>query len=191
MKQEEIKESLDKVGDALEDVKDAEKKEKWLSYVLVSTAIVAVIAAIVGLFESQMTAKTILAKNDAIFYQNQATNMWNYYQAKSIKGHLYGLTLKTYPAQSQELKKMIDKYETEQVEIKAKAEELERKTQRKNEESAHYYKKHHILTFSVTFMQIAIAISSISALTRSKKFWILSLIMGTAGFLVSLYGIFF
>ena len=40
----------------------------------------------------------------------------------------------------------------------------------KTKESEHYYHKHHILSFAITFLQISIAIASISAMTRSRPF---------------------
>ena len=71
-------------------------------------------------------------------------------------------------------------------EIKEKAKKIEEEEELKNEESEHYYHKHHILSFAITFLQISIAIASISALTRSKKFWFASLGLGDIGGIVTI-----
>src|ERR1700731_5080031 len=53
--------------------------ERWISLVALSTAIRAVFAAIAGLLSGKHA-------NEAIMSQIEASDQWNYYQAKSIKG---------------------------------------------------------------------------------------------------------
>ena len=52
--------------------------ETWISWVALSTAILAVLAAIAGLLSGQHA-------NEAMMNQIEASDQWNYYQAKSIK----------------------------------------------------------------------------------------------------------
>src|ERR687891_2904427 len=52
--------------------------ETWISWVALSTAILAVLAAIAGLLSGQHV-------NEAMMNQIEASDQWNYYQAKSIK----------------------------------------------------------------------------------------------------------
>src|SRR3977135_2952993 len=52
--------------------------EAWISWVALSTAILAVLAAISGLLSGKHA-------NEAIMSQIEASDQWNYYQAKSIK----------------------------------------------------------------------------------------------------------
>ena len=55
-----------------------ESGEKWISWVALSTAILAVLAAIAGLLSGKHA-------NEAMMSQIEASDQWNYYQAKSIK----------------------------------------------------------------------------------------------------------
>ena len=67
-----------------------------------------------------------------------------------------------------------DRYEQEQEKIKLEAE-------RKEAAAKSNFHKHEVFARGVTMFQIAIAIAAISALTRKRKFWIVSLIFGGVG----------
>lgn len=177
-----VEEQLKQVEEAMEEIKHHEEEERgWLSYVSLSTAIIAILTALAGLYESQVTSQTILAKNDAVLLQSQASDQWAFYQAKSLKGHIYKVNSELYPQKADDFKNKVDKYEKEQAHIMAEAKKLEELREAKNHESEHFYHKHHTLSFAITFLQISIAIASISALTRNKKFWMGSLALGTIG----------
>lgn len=177
-----VEEQLKQVEEAMEEIKHHEEEERgWLSYVSLSTAIIAILTALAGLYESQVTSHTILAKNEAVLLQSQASDQWAFYQAKSLKGHIYKVNSELYPQKADDFKGKVDKYEKEQAQIMADAKKLEELREAKNHESEHYYHKHHTLSFAITFLQISIAIASISALTRNKKFWLASLGLGTIG----------
>ncbi len=182
-----IEEHLKQVEEAMEEVKEHEKADKWLTYISLSTAIIAIVTALAGLYESQVTAKTILAKNEAVLFQSQASDQWSFYQSKSVKGHIYAVNAELYPAKASELNEKAAKYKKEQEEIKKEAQKLEAKRDECAIESEHYYHKHHVLSFAITFLQISIAIASISALTKNKKFWIASLVLSSIGAVIGLF----
>jgi len=52
--------------------------ETWISWVALSTAILAVLAAIAGLLSGKHA-------NEAMMSQIESSDQWSYYQAKSIK----------------------------------------------------------------------------------------------------------
>ncbi|MDD2384255.1 MAG: DUF4337 family protein [Sulfurospirillaceae bacterium] len=177
-----VEEQLKQVEEAMEEIKHHEAEERgWLSYVSLSTAIIAIVTALAGLYESQVTSQTILAKNEAVLLQSKASDQWSFYQAKSLKGHIYKVNAEVFPQKADDFKVKIDKYEKEQAQVMAEAKKLEKLGEAKDHESEHFYHKHHTLSFAITFLQISIAIASISALTRNKKFWLGSLALGTIG----------
>ena len=140
---------------------------EWISWVALSTAILAVLAAISGLLSGKHA-------NEAMMSQIQASNSWNYYQAKSIKAAI--LEAKTTlasdaTASDQEKAK---RYQEEEAEIKHEAEHLQK-------EATDNFHSHEIYARGVTMFQIAIAIAAISALTKRRQFWIVSLFFGAAG----------
>ena len=64
--------------------------------------------------------------------------------------------------------------EQEQAEIKSEAE-------RKEIEAKQNFRRHEVFARGVTMFQIAIAIAAISALTKKRRFWLVSLIFGAVG----------
>ena len=135
----------------------------WFRYVAISTALMAVFAAISGLLAGHYS-------NEALIEQIKASDQWSYYQAKGIKAEIKALQSKEGMADAA----AIAKYKTEQEEIKKAAEEAEK-------ESGFHLKKHIFLSQAVTFFQIAIAISAISILTKKKSLWIGSILISLAG----------
>ena len=139
----------------------------WISWVALSTAILAVLAAIAGLLSGHHV-------NEAMMNQIEASDQWSYYQAKSIKAAVLDakISLAGTPNESDASKR--DRYEKEQEEIKSEAE-------RKEAVAKSNFHKHEVFARGVTMFQIAIAIAAISALTRKPRFWIVSLLFGAAG----------
>jgi len=139
----------------------------WISGVALSTAILAVLAAIAGLLSGKHA-------NEAMMAQIEASDQWSYYQAKSIKASVLDAKMTLTSQATEKDKEKAAKYEEEQAEIKREAEH-------KQAEAKSNFHQHEILARAVTMSQIAIAIAAISALTRRRQFWFVSLIFGAAG----------
>ena len=65
-------------------------------------------------------------------------------------------------------------YQEEQAEIKREAEH-------KEVEAKSNFHKHEVFARGVTMFQIAIAVAAISALTKRRRYWIVSMILGGIG----------
>jgi len=76
---QEVKEKLEEVN---------EHVGNWNRYLALTTAFIAVIAAIASLQSGSYANEAVLEKNTAILFQNKASDQWNYYQAKGIKKNL-------------------------------------------------------------------------------------------------------
>jgi len=141
--------------------------EAWISWVALSTAILAVLAAIASLLSGEYA-------NEAMMNQIEAADQWSYYQAKGIKSEVVDvkIALSGAPNESDESKRT--RYEKEQEEIKSEAE-------RKQVAAKSDFHKHEVFARGVTMFQIAIAIAAISALTRKRSFWVVSLVFGAIG----------
>src|SRR6266436_5009763 len=139
----------------------------WISWVALSTAILAVLAAIAGLLSG-------MHANEAMMSQIQASDQWGYYQAKSIKSAILEAKTTLASEATARDKEKAAQYQEEQAEIKREAEE-------KQADAKSNFHKHEIFARGVTMFQIAIAISAISALTRRRRFWVVSMVFGLAG----------
>jgi hypothetical protein len=141
--------------------------EAWISWVALSTAILAVLAAISGLLSGKHA-------NEAIMSQIEASDQWNYYQAKSIKASVLDAKMSLAGAVDEKDRAKATRYEEEQTDVKKEAEQKESAAKTN-------FHRHEVYARGVTMFQIAIAIAAISALTRKRRFWIVSLLFGAVG----------
>jgi Domain of unknown function (DUF4337) len=139
----------------------------WISWVALSTAILAVLAAIAALLSGHHA-------NEAMMNQIEASDQWGYYQAKSIKASVLEAKMTLAAAATEKDKEKAAQYQEEQSEIRREAEH-------KQTEAKANFHKHEVFARSVTMFQIAIAIAAISALTKKRRFWFVSLVFGLAG----------
>lgn len=146
----------------------------WISWVALSTAILAVLAAIAGLLSGSHA-------NEAMMKQIEASDQWGYYQAKSIKASVLEAKMTLAAEANEKDKEKAAQYQEEQTEIKREAEH-------KEAEAKANFHKHEIFARSVTMFQIAIAIAAISALTKKRRFWFVSLVFGLAGLVFLVLG---
>ena len=146
----------------------------------VATAIIATVGAVFAYMGGLTQSNAGLYKNDAAIKKTEASNQWNYYQAKSSKQNLSELALELAP----EMRKgfyadEIKRYKTEKAEIKAAAEKLEAESKAWDDKSAEQMHQHHRWAQATTALQIAIAMAAIALLT--KKRWLEKAVLGVSG----------
>ncbi len=157
-----------------------QKKERWTLLVALSTAVMAVLAAIAGLLGGHHV-------NEAMIDQIRASDQWAFYQAKSIKTEIAAsadrilLAIPNSTA-APENKDAMARYDKEKEEIKSKAEEFEKS-------SEVHLTKHVALSKAVTIFQIAIALSAIAILTRKKMLWMGAMLLTLGGIWFLIMGI--
>src|SRR5258706_4974975 len=62
-----------------------------------SIAVMAVVAATIGGFESSASNEAVLSKNEATLSQNKATDSWAFYHATSIQKNFYAVIAQITP----------------------------------------------------------------------------------------------
>jgi hypothetical protein len=163
-----------------------EKKEKWLSWLALTTVIFAVGATLATFKGGSYSTRALLSPT-------QASDQWAFFQAKSIKGNLYALQKEQLELQLGLLgagappevrsgiekriaasAQRVQKYEQEQGQIRGEAEALE-----KNRDEC---KRHQgAFGIAVIFLQITILLSSVAALLKRRPLWYAALVLGTLG----------
>jgi hypothetical protein len=141
--------------------------------IAIFTAIIATVGAIVSFLGGHTQNEALLYKNEAVLRKTEASNQWNYYQAKSTKQNLaeFASTLTNDPAKVDFFKGEVKRYAAEKEGIKKDAEALEAKAREADEKSKHALHPHEYLAISMTLLQIAIALASITVLTQKR--WLL------------------
>ncbi|PJI97022.1 uncharacterized protein DUF4337 [Acidovorax sp. 69] len=134
------------------------------------TAIVATVGAIFSYMGGATQATAGLMKNDAAIKKTEASNQWNYFQAKSTKQSLAELARDLTPAEPEKAKYQgkIDRYEKEKNDIKTVAEKLEADAHAFDQQSEGQMHQHHRWAQATTALQVAIALAAIALLTRKK-----------------------
>ncbi|MEI6815455.1 MAG: DUF4337 domain-containing protein [Bacteroidota bacterium] len=164
-----------------------EKKEKWTTFLAISTILIAVCATL-------STFKGGGFSTQSLLNQSKASDEWAHYQSKGIKGYLYELqkdklqleldminkenlkpnVLEEYETKIAYYSKSIKKYEEDKKEISALAKSYE---DQRDENKAHS----KAFGIAVIFLQVSILLSSISALLKKKYIWFLSLAIAVVG----------
>ncbi len=174
---------------------EQKKDDAWVGGVALSTAVIAVFAAVTTLYVGKFSSRAVL-------FKAEESNQWAYFQAKSIKGHTYeiqrdrleiellasdgrlspkaarkcGETLGAYTAN-------VQRYEKEKAEIKAQAESLGKRGRIAQERAGDF-------GYGLIFLQISIMLSSVAALTKKKPLWYFGLASVLGGVFFFLDGIF-
>jgi Na+/glutamate symporter len=142
------------------------------SRIAMVTAIIATVGAIFSYMGGATQANAGLYKNNAAIKKTEASNQWNYFQAKSTKQSLAELARDLTPGEPEKAKYQakIDRYEKEKNEIKAVADKLEADAKQWDEQSDQQMHQHHRWAQATTALQVAIALAAIALLTRKKWF---------------------
>jgi len=188
---QELKESVDKMTEALEEER---RPPPWTLALSLSTALLAVCAAVASLLSGANSNEAILAKNEAVLQQARASDQWTYYQAKSVKANLAELRAELAaggePATVEKLKSDAERYRREGTDIEKNARGIEEKVEAENRRSEGLLERHHRFAISVTLFQIAIALCAIAALVRRRLLWFVGLAGGAAGLVFLAIGLF-
>jgi len=160
--------------------KEEKAKERWMGWLALSTAIMAVLAALTTLYMGKFSSR-------AIMNQGLESNEWAYYQAKSIKQHSFEMSKKSLELQYHSQKALppvvaadyektlakyddeVKRYEAEKKEIKDKAEGISKSKLKAQEMGGNF-------AYALIFLQIALMLASISSLTKRKYLWYIALV---------------
>ncbi|MHB8352996.1 MAG: DUF4337 domain-containing protein [Burkholderiales bacterium] len=141
--------------------------------VAIFTAILAAVGAVVSYLGGNTQNEALFHKNEAVLYKAHASDQWSFYQAKSTKAHIMSIAGELAPSKERraQYETEVARYEKEKIDIKAKAEEFEEKSRHENELAEKAFHPHHALALAMTFIQIAIALASVTVLTNRR--WLL------------------
>lgn len=133
------------------------------------TAIIATVGAIFSYMGGSTQANAGLFKNNATIKKTEASNQWNYFQAKSTKQSLAELARDLSPEDKRApYQARVDRYEREKGEIKAVADKMEAEATAWDQRSEQQMHQHHRWAQATTVLQVAIALAAIALLTRKK-----------------------
>lgn len=133
------------------------------------TAVIATVGAIFSYMAGATQANAGLYKNNAAIKKTEASNQWNFYQAKSSKQNLSELAMALVSEDRKPLyAKEVERYKGEKAEIKLAADKLEAEATEWDHQSEAQMHQHHRWAQATTVLQVSIALAAIALLTKKK-----------------------
>ena len=170
----------------------AEGGESLAQRVAIVTALLATIGALFGYQAGHVATEAMLLKNDSISATAKASDMWAEYQAKStrefLSKNLTGIAVD--PALKEKLTSEGERYAKEKDEISKKAKAFEEDAETANKKAEANITPHERMALGVTLMQVAVALASITVLTRKQWLFVGALSFAALGVAVSTWGYF-
>ena len=148
-------------------------------------ALLAVLVATVSLLGHR-------AHTEDLLLQNQSSDRWAQYQAKSIRRHTYELFQDLLDVSAvrgpeaagkvrERYAREVERYRDEQKEIDAEARKLEAETTRARSQANRF-------DLGEVFLEVALVITSLTLLTRRRQFWLVGLAIAAARVLLTVSG---
>ncbi len=163
------------------DMKQGDKKDlskRTTQLIALTALILAVCATFSSLKAGGFSSKAILA-------QNQASDGWAYYQAKSLKENTYKVQIdqmKANPSLDAEQRAaLIDKYQQTVERYAAEEKEISEKAKASEASRDRFLTLYGSFAGALTYLQIAILLSSLAALVKQVYFWYISIGVGAIG----------
>ncbi len=153
--------------------------DSFASKIAVMTAIMATLGALLSYQAGSTESEAAIDKNNAAIKKTEASNQWNYYQAKSSRQNLAELAMQIPGVDTKHYAAEAQRYKAEKEEVKKKADELEVQASEWDEKSDRALHQHHRWAQAMTAIQIAISLAAITLLTRKE--WLKKLAYTAAG----------
>lgn len=161
-------------------------KDNINTFIAITTVVLAVCATLAAF-------KAAGYGNRMVLSQNQASDQWAYYQAKSIKETTYQVQrdvmviaaqepgkAELYKNKAAEYDQEIARYKQEKSEITAEAKRLE-----KERDVAQYFNGK--FGQALIFLQIGILLSSLASINKVYTYWYMGIFAGGCGIIMFLY----
>jgi hypothetical protein len=184
-------------GEAMEHVeKTREFLEKSEHAVLRHVPLVAAALAVLAGLSSLLGARTgeamLVSRTEAVLSQARATDLWNEYQADSLKAHLgeaLAVIAATTPAR-QQLATAAKEYRGRQAPLKTKALDSERKRDDDLARSTGFEEQKQRFDVAVALFEVAIVLTSVAAMIRKPALFLFAAIVAACAIVADIAGFF-
>jgi len=140
----------------------------FASKLAVTTAILSTVGALFSYQGGATQNDAMIYKNNAAIKKTEASNQWNYYQAKSNKQNLAELAMALPGVDVEKYRKEVARYKEEKEGIMKDAQKLEAESKKWDEDSDKLIHLHHRWAQAMTVIQVSIALAAITLLTRKR-----------------------
>ena len=154
------------------------KENPALAPVSVTMAILAVLVAVVTLLGHR-------THTEEVVLQAKSSDQWAYYQAKNIRRHedeiFADMTSVQLSTDAAALGKLREKYSGEAARYKDDQKEIEDKARELEAEVATERNRANRYDLAEVFLEVGLAITSITLLSGRRAFWLAGIVLGLVG----------
>jgi hypothetical protein len=166
----------------------AHERDPFISRVSITVALLAVLAAVVTSLETVESGRAITTSSESVLAQDKATDAWNEYQADSLKRHMLEIASDQGGSSAARYDKQSADQAVKQKSARQQALRDEAERDRLVTESAEHEQREHWLTGAATLLEIGIAMSTVTIITRRRPLWLAALGFGAVGLVLLALG---
>jgi hypothetical protein len=155
--------------------------DSLISMVTFTIAVLAVVAAIAASLETTESDAAIVAKNDAVLAQDQATDHWGFANSKSIRKKLFDIAADQGGAKAAAYGKSSAHEDADEKKAQADAQGFEAKRDAALKEAEVHEARHGRLTVASTLLHMAIAIATLAIILHRRWPWFTALGLSAVG----------
>jgi hypothetical protein len=145
--------------------------------------------AILAVLLSVATLLGHRAHTEEVLLETRATDQWNYFQAKNIRSHVYDADAEIANLFAEKGEQAAADFRVKSAQQKKDSEEIQAEAEKLGREVAATTRRAGFYDGSELFLEVAIVLSSISLLAKSKVYWQASFLFGLAGIAIGLWGL--
>jgi len=164
-----------------------ESGDKLILQVTFTIAVLAVAAAISASLETTESDAAIVAKNDAVLAQDQATDEWGLANSKSLRKKVYEIAADAGTAKAPAYAKSAVREGADQTAATTVAKSFEGKRDAAIEIADRHEHRHARLTVASTLLHMAIAIATLAILLHRRWPWLTSIGLSAVGVGVAIW----
>jgi hypothetical protein len=158
-----------------------ESGDSLILQVTFTIAVLAVAAAISASLETTESDAAIVAKNDAVLAQDQATDEWGLANSKSLREKIYGVAADAGGAKAAAYAKSAAHERSGEDQATAIAKSYEAKRDAAVEVADRHEVRHGRLTVASTLLHMAIAIATLAILLHRRWPWYAAIALSIVG----------
>jgi hypothetical protein len=166
-----------------------EHGEGRLRFIPLAAAIMAICAGLSSLFAGRLGEDVLSLKNEALLHEVSASDLWNEYQAESLKAHLYEINVITASGKAAAgFRAQAKTYRNEQPPLRRQARQEEQARDVALSASTAIEIRKSNLEVALAFFEVAIVLTSIAAMIKRFSLFALAALVGFIGIFFGLRG---
>lgn len=154
---------------------------------------IGILTSILAVFLAVVTIVSHRAHTAAVLYKSDANDKWSFYQAKRIKFHSLELgedLLNAMTARSAEADTTLARYKSEKKRYTHESQEAQDDAKKMDEKAEFVEKQALRFDFGEGLLEIALVLTSLYFISRSKLFPVVGVISATLGLATAISGYF-